>query len=503
MPEVPVPREETVHVQRIVTVQEFRTFFFKDIYSMTGRLVAFNWRRFQGMYYMLFQFNLTDPCNGKWSSVGQYKMDPAPMDRSGFSFTTVNFKGKNRAYLFAGQILAEKSSLRGTPILHAVSDLWYLQGNSDCFSWTEVCPVIRTPGKVYGHTLTLIDDSIFLFGGNIQEPGVGPSPAIPNAWRLQTQRRPQVTWEQYRSLLDRNETSSVFGHSTVAIKVKDKNCLLTFGGFTVSDYGEQSVSKNIILVCAQDFVWNASFKDSETTPVGCLLHSAVVFEDKMYVFGGLTSIHTFTNCSSDHDELWSLNIDCVINEKTAFWTKHTTIGNHPSSSFGHSAVLINNSTEMLVFGGTDGQTVLDDVWLYTLFLNKWTRLRYSWKQSTGKFGRFGHITVVVGMYLIVHGGCILPPPYTNRPENYFIEFQPLPSCPGAGRSQRTMYFDIRRKIWSVLGTENSHPLLFHQAVVLGNEIVIYGGLKSNFWRHFGDATFMQSWHERINGHWLQ
>ena len=108
-------------------------------------------------------------------------------------------------------------------------------------------------------------------------------------------------------------------------------------------------------------IWRRFLDVTEYAPPGRLLHSSVILENKMYVFGGIKSITTITD--NVLGDLWYLSIDSVLNNKASgrlSWKQLPPIAKSPSARFGHSALPINN-TETIVFGGTDGQDTFDGV----------------------------------------------------------------------------------------------------------------------------------------------
>jgi N-acetylneuraminic acid mutarotase len=438
-------------------------------------LVAMRFHRFRGNVYAVYRFNLTKPTHGRWTFVDAELNNPYPQNKIEFSFTAVNFKGRERAYQFGGiPIMHANSQFRLETLSRVSSELSYITGTSTCYFWTAVSPVARSPGRVCGHTMTLLDNSIFVFGGFIKEVLKGIEQALPDVWRIDPANTAK-TWQQYRSLLDNKRT--FVGHTTVA--VSHVTCLLTYGGYTLDEYSEW-IDGNILFVCPQRFIWRQFPYVKEIAPPGRMYHTSVVYKDKMYVFGGINMTRpiNFLNVLGD---FWYLSIDSVISYSTSSggnveWKQLHSNNERPSARMGHSALPITDNTGMILFGGTNGQSVLDDVWIYTYSSNEWERLETSSSsilESEASVGRYGHAAVVMGHHLIVHGGCTLPPSKLD------VDWQHLPPCLSEGRSRATMYFDITMKTWRVLEVMNSLSLLFHKAVLWRKEIVIFGGLKAN------------------------
>jgi N-acetylneuraminic acid mutarotase len=193
-------------------------------------------------------------------------------------------------------------------------------------------------------------------------------------------------------------------------------CIVVYGGQMTMDYFINERSDGVFfLVCPQLFVWKAFKNIADPVPPTRMFHTAVVYESQVYVFGGLNTGSTIKKIS-EHvlDDVWCLNVSSVLRQSSTdrlvAWKQQIKTTYRPQARFGHTAVLINNNTEMIVFGGTDGQTVFDDVWTYRFRSNEWKNLDTSTPsvsvlKSQESVGRFGHIAVITGKYLIVNGGC--------------------------------------------------------------------------------------------------
>ncbi len=88
-------------------------------------------------------------------------------------------------------------------------------------------------------------------------------------------------------------------------------------------------------------------------------HSAVVYKDKLIIFGGKNEENEKLN------DVWSFTVP------THNWQKLTTNSQAVLPRSGHSATVHNNY--MLVFGGIlDVTKELDDMLLFDLEMKKWT-----------------------------------------------------------------------------------------------------------------------------------
>lgn len=127
-------------------------------------------------------------------------------------------------------------------------------------------------------------------------------------------------------------------------------------------------------------------------------HSAVFLGTKMYVFGGQSMSAPPNNLLND---TYALDFSVV----PPTWTQLTTAGFPPPGRLHHSAVADPGNTQMVVFGGQDKASDLNDTWILSLSGTA------TWIQITGTSGippsaRYGALAIYssVAMALILFGG---------------------------------------------------------------------------------------------------
>jgi N-acetylneuraminic acid mutarotase len=114
-------------------------------------------------------------------------------------------------------------------------------------------------------------------------------------------------------------------------------------------------------------------------------HTAVVYDDAMYIFGGERSAY-------EYSDLWAYTFG------TDTWAFQPTTNS--SSELGrhdHTAVVYGDS--MFVYGGRSPEP-LADFWEYSFATKSWMLL----PSSAGMAARFGHTAAVVGDMMFVYGG---------------------------------------------------------------------------------------------------
>jgi len=156
-------------------------------------------------------------------------------------------------------------------------------------------------------------------------------------------------------------------------------------------------------------------------------HSAAVFNDKIYIYGGINSGGTLDT------------LRCY-NTTTGAWSSLTS---GLSARAYHSAVMV--GAKMYVFGGTNGGT-LNTHHVYDILANSWTAL------SDGPNGRSLHTAVAVGSNIYIFGG-------TNSSSTIL---------------DTLIVYDTVSNTWDTLAT-GLNIRTQHASSAIGDYIYIYGG----------------------------
>ncbi|XP_013772729.1 uncharacterized protein LOC106457824 isoform X2 [Limulus polyphemus] len=93
-------------------------------------------------------------------------------------------------------------------------------------------------------------------------------------------------------------------------------------------------------------------------PPPCHDHSAVVQDGSMWVYGGMTDL-------LERSDFWRLDFE------THQWSRVRAVKG-PGELHGHSAVAFNN--HMYIFGGERGGVIQDDLWSYDFLTETWERI---------------------------------------------------------------------------------------------------------------------------------
>jgi hypothetical protein len=132
--------------------------------------------------------------------------------------------------------------------------------------------------------------------------------------------------------------------------------------------------------------------------VGRFNHSAVVFNDLMYIFGGFSLSH------GDHNDLHSY--DPICHE----WKLIECTGAIPSPRWGQTCCV--HGKEMIMYAGSEDPLgdPLDDMYFLDFSDFKWSKFN-----GITPRGRWGHQAVVVNDDMFVYGGEIKSHPFVRTP----------------------------------------------------------------------------------------
>ena len=139
--------------------------------------------------------------------------------------------------------------------------------------------------------------------------------------------------------------------------------------------------------------------DVHPSPRDC--HSAVLYQNSMYIFGGggKSYSHCCPSLLTHSDGYQWLNDIWALNCKTYKWSQVWAFGDIPSGRAGHSAVVWND--RMYVFAGWNGKCTMNDLYEFNFSTNVWTKIICN-GQLPSK--RDSHTANILGDRMFVVGG---------------------------------------------------------------------------------------------------
>ncbi|EFA75147.1 Kelch repeat-containing protein [Heterostelium album PN500] len=206
------------------------------------------------------------------------------------------------------------------------------------------------------------------------------------------------------------------------------------------------VSKNFLKISSEYSLWKMFILRLQTNnkPPPRVCHTAVVYNNLMYVYGGhLPDSHTFIrDVKSDLHE---------YNFERRKWTKKVTKGKPLPEKTEHSAVVYQDS--MYIFGGYSGPQTYLDVSIYKLNLETFEG---SSIEGSGNHpsGRSAHCAVVWSHYMYIFGG-----------------------WDGTESNNSFFRFNFLNEMWEEVPAKGTPPpcIRSHSCVLFDNFLYIIGG----------------------------
>ena len=249
------------------------------------------------------------------------------------------------------------------------------------------------PRGRWGHTFTTLGDSLLSFGG------VTVDGTITNdLFDFQTGRR---CWEPVHTSGRTSEADAPAPRAQHSAVGYQGRFLVVFGG--TPDQGAS---------CLGDVRWydsltrtwsNIGAESYRHEPTGRYGHSAVVYDGKMYIFGGKCARKV--EGGDDGKGLQLVNDVLVFCLQTKAWKKRIHIAKDdtatpaPCKRYNHAACVLGST--MYVHGGeTQGGKVLADTWAFSFVSKQWSLVH----DETDSIPRCRHFMVGCGEALLVVGG---------------------------------------------------------------------------------------------------
>ncbi len=320
----------------------------------------------------------------------------------------------------------------GNP-LPIVDAMWSIR--SDDSDWTVIAqPPLGREGA--GAVWVPSIGGAFLYGGN----------------RRVTQYDPSIFWGSNNTWTSLSANYSIYSRTRFGIAYDPKDDLVLLqGGMDKNDVASSGgVAGDLWSLNMSTYQWKEVYKPDWANTTRHRTDQAFAFHNgsgKLVMFGGSQDLDWNGN-PTDLD----INTS-VIDPVTGTWTKMSPT-DHPSARTGASMVYAESSKELLLFGGRSKTgSYLDDLWSYNLTADSWTQVL----SSSGPSAR-AHYSMVYDPLrdlVLVFGG--------EGP---------------AGRLNDTMYFSVKYRTWTQLGTEDapsprSGAVMFQDTV--RDRYVLFGG----------------------------
>ncbi|KAM4626186.1 kelch domain-containing protein 1-like isoform 1-T2 [Discoglossus pictus] len=298
--------------------------------------------------------------------------------------------------------------------------------------WEPLTQSDHTPCERFKHACVVYDGFIYIHGGR-QDCSLG------DFWKYNIACN---EWEQLPCSRDGPETLE--GHSMVA----HKDVLYIFGGMIDSGSNEENTPLWLYDIDTGTWSESKAVEGKEARPTNRKGHSAVVYQDDMYIYGGYFDIKGAV------EEFW------VYSFGTEKWSalSPSTRGTGPGPRHGHSSVTYGSA--MYLFGGLKLMAEQNDFWRFDLRRHNWSSI----KTSSGPPKLVGHASVIHQNCLwIIGGGLPYRSPNSNLWRFHFHSrsWKKMSKGKDDGESAKMYHSAIGLPVQPLLGSSISHQALYH------------------------------------------
>lgn len=235
-------------------------------------------------------------------------------------------------------------------------DLWHY----DCVTrtWNKVRTEGAHPEQLASHAATIHRDHLVVYGGTGVPFGESSSNKI-HACKLRT-----GVWEWIRPENDPNDEIPTDQYGQAIVVDAEANCMYAVGGTTGFAY-TIDVYKFDFFTRKWHLLWKRTDSNPDTFPEQRYRHEVVLYDNKLYVFGGGTD-----------QRCYGFKIIPVFDLSTCSWTRLKT---NPKSGSRrsipaprkHHGCVKTSDNQVFIMGGSDGQRIFRDVWKFDLTTDTW------------------------------------------------------------------------------------------------------------------------------------
>ncbi|XP_035828225.1 multiple epidermal growth factor-like domains protein 8 [Aplysia californica] len=234
-------------------------------------------------------------------------------------------------------------------------ELWYFNITSLFWSLVASESVVK-PERVTDHSLTLVEEHLYLLGGKTEDRIF-----VDSMYRISAES--PLQWERVLIQGGVYPPKRLVGHTT--LYHKHSRSLIVFGGYTQGSALFSDRTRDIQMFNIDDQYWsrlsNENWRGS-SVPRHRAFHSTVMMGNYLVVYGGNTHDHsTLEICYNQ--EIFFYHLGCHVWLNHTYFTGNGSGNGMPSKGrFGHAAVVANGNV-MFILGGYSGQ-VLGDLIAY-------------------------------------------------------------------------------------------------------------------------------------------
>eukprot|EP00794_Sanderia_malayensis_P003509 gene3509-4009_t len=250
--------------------------------------------------------------------------------------------------------------------------------------WSPIFPkaASKFPPSRQKHANVLYNGSIYMFGGRSK------TASLKDIWIYDIGEN---IWQCVETQ-DGARPPSLQEHSVVVYKASSMIFTPLFTGDNAYIFGGAFTTGNEAPFWSYNFdtsTWkNLSRSKFQKEPSNLRCHSAAVYKDSMYLFGG------FLDSGASTNDIWQYNFT------TFRWHLLTPRPGCDVISARHSHASIVHNRALWVFGGLDNRGRKNDLWRWNFDLSTWSKIRCRNNPPPVS----GHTCSKVGCLLVVFGG---------------------------------------------------------------------------------------------------
>eukprot|EP01080_Neovahlkampfia_damariscottae_P001226 gene1226-11316_t len=274
-------------------------------------------------------------------------------------------------------------------------------------SWLAKKTNNKCPSERRRHTAFLYENDMYLYGGDLKPVNRDDHPLFYSKKIYKYSVRENI-WSEIKQKPNDFQPEGRFAHTSVVYK----DSLIVFAGIISGLY----LNNLLFEYNFKENEWKSiDYQNHSSTPLFMFAHSAVIYKDKMIIYGGesissliLNNILEYNFKNNTFMDVTKTKGDVPLHGRFAhtsieyngtmfifggkndfvgrynsilsyeidkkYWKKIPNLGDIPSGRAGHSMSLFED--KFYIFGGFDGENDLNDLYCFDLKSNRWTLIDF-------------------------------------------------------------------------------------------------------------------------------
>ncbi|XP_050538123.1 uncharacterized protein LOC126903731 isoform X2 [Daktulosphaira vitifoliae] len=215
-------------------------------------------------------------------------------------------------------------------------------------AWEQLHPTGDTLQNLQEHTAVVYQDKVYIFGGEVSFSSASESPL----WSYSIKDN---QWNKVKCASGTNVPKGRRGHTALVYR----NSMIIYGGYR----DLKGSSGEMWAFHFDSQTWHL-LSQGKTTPPARHKHSAIIYGDVMWVYGGMTDLQ-------ERSDLWKFDF---VRKKWSIVKSKV----NPGPLQGHSTCKVMGS--MVIFGGKKGGQISNDLWKFYFASETWEKIQNMYPQ---------------------------------------------------------------------------------------------------------------------------